>query len=109
MWIANSRYVREDTVWDILSRNELKVGLLGVPQTYPPKPVNGFMVTSFLTPSIESQYTYPDELKDEIKAIVGKYLIDCENFRTDDKKELLDEIYEMTEKRFKLVKTFIKV
>jgi predicted AlkP superfamily phosphohydrolase/phosphomutase len=108
MFIANSRYVREDTVWDILSRAGKKVGMVGVPQTYPPKPVNGFMVTSFLTPSIESQYTYPDELKEEIKSIVGRYIIDCENFRTDDKQELLDEIYEMTEKRFKLVKTFIK-
>lgn len=108
MWIANSRYVREDTVWDILSRQGLRVGLVGVPQTYPPKPVNGFMVTSFLTPSIESQYTYPDELRDEIEALVGKYIIDCENFRTDDKKELLDEIYEMTEKRFKVIKTFMK-
>jgi len=108
MWIANSRCVREDTVWDILSRHGLKVGMVGVPQTYPPKPVNGFMVTSFLTPGIESQYTYPDELKDEIRSLVGKYLIDCENFRTENKQELLDEIYEMTEKRFKVVKSFVK-
>jgi predicted AlkP superfamily phosphohydrolase/phosphomutase len=108
MWIANSRYVREDTVWDILSRRGLKVGMVGVPQTYPPKPVNGFMVTSFLTPGIESQYTYPDELKDEIQSLVGKYIIDCENFRTENKQELLDEIYEMTEKRFKVVKSFVR-
>ena len=107
-WIANSRYVREDTVWDILSREGLKVGLVGVPQTYPPKPVNGFMITSFLTPGIESRYTYPEELKEEISSIVGKYIIDCENFRTNDKQVLLDEIYEMTEKRFKLAKTFIR-
>ena len=90
------------------SREGTKWVWWGVPQTYPPKPVNGFMITSFLTPSIESQYTYPDELKEEIKSIVGKYIIDCENFRTENKQELLDEIYEMTEKRFKVVKTFIK-
>jgi predicted AlkP superfamily phosphohydrolase/phosphomutase len=107
-WIANARSVREDTVWDILSRHGKKVGLVGVPQTYPPKPVNGFMVTSFLTPSIESRYTYPEELKGEIASLVGKYLIDCENFRTENKKELLEEIYEMTEKRFKVVKAFIR-
>jgi predicted AlkP superfamily phosphohydrolase/phosphomutase len=107
MFIANSRYVREDCVWDILSRQGLKVGMVGVPQTYPPKPVNGFMVTSFLTPGIESQYTYPAELKEEIASIVGEYIIDCRNFRTENKKELLDEIYEMTEKRFKVVKKFI--
>ena len=108
MWIANSRCVREDTVWDILSKRGLKVGLVGVPQTYPPKPVNGFMVTSFLTPSIESRYTYPDELKAEIESLVGRYIIDCENFRTEDKRGLLDEIYEMTERRFKVVKAFVR-
>jgi len=107
MFIANSRYVREDCVWDILSRQGLKVGMVGVPQTYPPKPVNGFMVTSFLTPGIESQYTYPAELKEEIASIVGEYVLDCRNFRTENKKELLGEIYEMTEKRHKVVKKFI--
>ena len=49
MWIANSRYEREDTVWDILSRQGLQVGLVGIHQTYPPKPVNGFLITSSLT------------------------------------------------------------
>jgi len=102
--IATSLAVREPTVWDILSRAGKQVGLLGVPQTYPPKPVNGFVVTSFLTPDTSCQYTYPDELRNEIEEIVGDYMLDCDNFRTDDKKRLLDQIYRMTEQRFKLAK-----
>ena len=35
-----------------------RVILIGVPQTYPPRPINGLMVTDFLTPSIASNYTY---------------------------------------------------
>lgn len=104
MSIANSRAVTADTAWDILSRLGKQVILLGVPQTYPPKPVNGVVVTDFLTPSIESQYTYPAELRDEIKAWVGKYMLDVPDFRTDDKDRLLRDIYEMTRQRFEVAR-----
>jgi len=38
-WIANSEAIKEPAVWDVVSREGHKVGLVGVPQTYPPKPV----------------------------------------------------------------------
>ena len=60
------------------------------------------MVSCFLTPSIESRYTYPPALKGEIEEVVGEYLLDCTNFRTEDKDDLLRQIYEMTERRFAL-------
>ena len=66
------------------------------------------MVTSFLTPDIEHQYTYPDSLKAEIKSLVGEYILDVEEFRTEDKPYLLSQIYEMTEKRCKVVKHFLR-
>ena len=105
---ATASLIKEPTVWDILSRNNKKVILLGVPQTYPPKRVNGYMVTSFLTPSIESQYTYPNDFRNEIEKVVGRYIIDVDNFRTDDKQALLRGIYEMTETRFKLARHLVK-
>jgi predicted AlkP superfamily phosphohydrolase/phosphomutase len=104
MRIANSKAVVEDTVWDILSRAGKSVILVGVPQTYPIKPTNGYIITSFLTPSTESQYTYPPELREEVEALVGQYMLDVENFRTEDKDYLLRQIYDMTQKRFKVVK-----
>ncbi|MBU7023677.1 MAG: alkaline phosphatase family protein [Theionarchaea archaeon] len=108
MWIANSLAVKEDTLWDIFSREGKDVSVIGVPQTYPPKPVNGIMVTSFLTPDINHQYTYPDSLKTEIKDLVGEYMLDVEKFRTEDKHKLLSQIYEMTEKRCKVVNHYLK-
>jgi predicted AlkP superfamily phosphohydrolase/phosphomutase len=108
MSIATSRAVMADRVWDILSRAGKKVITLGVPGTYPPQPVNGIMVACFLTPSIKSPYTYPAEIKEEIAALVGEYLIDVPDFRTEDKDNLLQQIYEMTEKRFKIVNHFLR-
>jgi len=58
------------------------------------------MVTCFLTPDTNSNYTYPESLKGEIRSWVGEYLLDVDNFRTEEKDKLLEQIYEMTEKQF---------
>jgi len=106
-FIATSSAVKERKVWDYFSEAGLKVGLLGIPQTYPPVPVNGFMVSGFLTPDTDSRYTYPEELKARIASVVGNYIIDAEEYRTEKKDELLGTIFEMTEKRFKLAEHFL--
>lgn len=108
--LANSSSVKTDRVWDILSRVGKKVITVGVPQTFPPKPVNGIQVGCFLSPSTTNPakpYTYPASVMKEIEATVGEYLVDVPNFRTNDKEYLLRQIYTMTEKRFKLVKKWI--
>ncbi|MGI8606598.1 MAG: alkaline phosphatase family protein [Gaiellaceae bacterium] len=106
---ADSRSVQVPRVWDLLSTRGRPVIVLGVPQTYPVSRVNGVMVSCFLTPDTEtSQYTYPAGLKDEIEALVGRYLVDVRNFRTDDKDRLLEEIEEMTEKRFRVAEHLLE-
>jgi predicted AlkP superfamily phosphohydrolase/phosphomutase len=106
---ADSRSVRMPRVWDVLSMRNRDVIVLGVPQTYPPSRVNGVLVSCFLTPDTRtSKYTYPPELKDEIEQLVGHYMVDVENFRTDDKDRLLAEIEEMTEKRFRLAEHLLE-
>ena len=54
------------SIWQILGERGLKVGSVNVPMTYPPAAVNGFLISGFETPSIEADFTYPRELKDEI-------------------------------------------
>ena len=100
MFFANSNAVTVPTLWKILSRKRKKVVLLGIPQTYPPKPVNGCLVGCFLTPDTESEFTYPADLKQEIWDNVGEYIIDVKDFRTDDKDYLVEQIYKMTDVRF---------
>jgi predicted AlkP superfamily phosphohydrolase/phosphomutase len=101
---ANSTLVKHDLVWDILSRAGRQVLLLGVPQTYPPRAVNGHMVTCFLTPSRDSACTFPPSLKAEIEQVAEGYVFDVENFRTADKHELLERIYDKTRKHFRVAK-----
>jgi predicted AlkP superfamily phosphohydrolase/phosphomutase len=105
MSIATSKTIKVDRVWDILSRAGRRVAVAGVPQTYPVTPVNGCLVSSFLTPSTRSQYTYPPELKQEIAGVVqGEYMFDVPQFRTEDKDFLLDQIYAMADQQHQVVK-----
>ncbi len=105
--IATGSAVKEDRVWNILSRSGKRVNVVGVPGTYPPQAVNGCLVGCFLTPSIASNYTHPPEFKQEIAAWVGEYQVDVKDFRTEDKAYLLKQIYEMTATRCQLVKKML--
>nr|MDQ2733009.1 alkaline phosphatase family protein [Armatimonadota bacterium] len=99
---ANSRMVRQPTAWDLCGLKDKKVVVMGVPLTYPPRPVNGSLICGFLAPGKESDFTYPPELKEEINRISPDYQLDVRDFRTDDKDYLLRQIDEMTEARFTL-------
>lgn len=70
--ILPSRAVKQPTLWDILSRNGKKVGVINVPSTYPPTKINGFMITGLLTPP-GARCTYPQEFQHELEREVGEY------------------------------------
>ena len=101
-FIANGDAIREPRLWDLVTRAGGSSIVLGVPGTYPPRPLNGVMVGCFLTPSLESPYTFPPGLRNEIADTVGEYLFDCTEFRTNDKDDLIRQVYEMTDRRFAL-------
>jgi predicted AlkP superfamily phosphohydrolase/phosphomutase len=101
---ANSRMIREEAVWDVLAKHGKRSVLLGLPLTYPPRPIHGLMICDFLAPDTSVEYTYPPELKTEIQSAVGDYIIDVRDFRTNDKDRLLTDIYTMTQRRFKLAR-----
>jgi predicted AlkP superfamily phosphohydrolase/phosphomutase len=106
--LADSTSVHVPRLWDIVSAHDRQVVVIGVPGTYPPKRVNGVLVSCFLTPDVKtSRYTYPPELAEEIEQTVGEYMVDVENFRTDEKDRLLADIEAMTERRFALAEHLI--
>lgn len=101
-WTVSSNTVKENRVWEILSHLGKNSIVVGIPPAYPPYRVSGSLVSCFLTPKNAQQYTYPHELRTEIESAVGNYKFDVV-FRTDDRNSILKEIYEMTEKRFKVI------
>jgi predicted AlkP superfamily phosphohydrolase/phosphomutase len=63
-------------IWDILGEHGRLVGVVNVPLTYPPRPVNGVMVSGMMTPGENSPYSHPPELKTWLKEVAGDYAAD---------------------------------
>jgi predicted AlkP superfamily phosphohydrolase/phosphomutase len=99
MWTATSKAVKAKKLWDYIGQQGGKSVLVSVPPSYPPYPIEGLMISCFITPGPENNYTYPQELKAELEAKFGPYVFDAV-FRTDDRDLILKKTYEMTEKRF---------
>ncbi|MFX0059441.1 MAG: alkaline phosphatase family protein [Candidatus Heimdallarchaeota archaeon] len=106
-WVANSQTVKEPRIWDILSKKGLKSIILGLPPTFPAQPMNGNLVAGFITPDTLSNFTYPPKLKQEISEKIGNYVFDVK-FRTDQKEQLLIDIYQMTKIHFETIKYLIQ-
>ena len=107
---ATSDWVKVDRLWDILSRAGRPCSVLGVPGTFPVRPVNGQMVSCFLTPSDKSEWTFPTELKTEIAGWLGgePYLFDVADFRSADKARILADIRTMTARRFTVAREMLR-
>lgn len=100
MSIATGAAVQEDRVWDVASRAERDVVVIGVPQTWPVRAVRGCLLSGMLTPGTDAEFTYPPELASELREQVGEYLIDVPDFRTDEKEGLVGRIHELMNNRF---------
>ncbi len=105
IWIAHSLMVKEKAIWDYIAPK--KSVLIGIPPSYPPKPVNGWLVSCFITPDSSVNYTYPKEFKKEVESVVGDYIFDVP-FRKDDRDSIVEGVWEMTEKRFELIRYMIE-
>lgn len=110
MFIATANAIHEKRVWEILTEADRTSIVVGVPQTYPIKPLKGHLISSFLTPSTSRQYTFPNELRHEIDRVLDgqPYDVDVGQFRTEDKDYLLRQIHQMTEKRFAVIKYLLR-
>ncbi len=109
--IATSESVNEPTVWDLLGQRGKRSLLIGVPPGYPPKPLEGWRVSCFLTPPSAKSWTYPQELRGEVEEELGgpgRYIFDIPNFRDKGMREVCDELYRMTERRFQVARRLAK-
>jgi predicted AlkP superfamily phosphohydrolase/phosphomutase len=94
-----SEYKTEKTLWRILSDHGKRCCIINVPFTYPPEPVNGIMISGFMTPSTTCQFTYPAEFKEEILTAFPHFRVAEEvhySPRHADQKAYLTEIKELT-------------
>ena len=98
MVLKPSEAIKKATLWNILSLADKRVGLINIPTTYPPKPVNGYMITGMLTSS--DNYTFPKNLKNKLKEKYGHdFSFYSESGKNVDKffNSLIDQLEQRTE------------
>lgn len=71
----NARQRDGRSIWNILSAANKRVGVLNVPISYPVEPVNGFMISGWMTPYRAWDFVYPPHLLTELETKVGPYRI----------------------------------
>lgn len=108
MAIASAADVHEKRLWDYAGDAGLDSVVLGVPQTYPPRPLRGRLVSGLLTPDTKRAYTYPEELGEEVRREVGEYLVDVADFRTEDKARLLERLHALLHNRFDIAEYLLR-
>jgi predicted AlkP superfamily phosphohydrolase/phosphomutase len=109
--LATSLAVQEPQVWDQLGEHGLRSLLIGVPPGFPVRPLNGWRVACFLTPpsAKPESITHPAELWGEIcDELDGQeYIFDIANYREKGKEFVLDQVFAMTERRFKVARKLV--
>ena len=95
----------DSTLWEMIGAGGRRTGIVNVPLTYPPRPVNGAMITGMLTPPGATQYVYPPQLRDTLDP---DYVIDVDFIRGKDgfahasplsKSEMMAQIQNMSRVR----------
>jgi predicted AlkP superfamily phosphohydrolase/phosphomutase len=99
MQVADSSFVRCETLWEEAAKEGRRCCLIGVPPTYPPYQVNGDLISCFMTPGTDRPYTYPMGLAVELDEQELDYVPDVP-FRVEEKAELLQSLRDMTEGHF---------
>jgi predicted AlkP superfamily phosphohydrolase/phosphomutase len=64
--LVSSRYRKAPAIWNYLTDYGKKSVVVNVPGSYPPENIAGIMISGLLTPSEESENTYPPSLKQEL-------------------------------------------
>ncbi len=105
--IMTYRDIKEPSIWDILGEYGYKSIIINLRTTYPPKKINGIMISGF-PPSEESEYTYPPEIKNMVKGFhIGTEKLVKLWKKGKLKKGLMSFIIERMWKRYKIIKNLI--
>lgn len=97
--LPDSTSFRSPEIWDYLSDNGLRVGVINMPLGFPPHKVNGFMIAR--NASNDQEYTYPEDLKATLQDQFG-YKVNTES--NIGESNYTDDILELIDIRFQVLK-----
>jgi len=115
-FIAPNAYsFKSKDLWDYLNYHSLRTAIINMPTTYPPKPVDGIMISGFGAPldkkfNWSQSYTFPKELRRDLEQQYD-YKVGITNEalkRLFCKNRLVKEIKSLINTRFRVTEDLIK-
>jgi predicted AlkP superfamily phosphohydrolase/phosphomutase len=110
---VNASFRKAPTIWKLLSDAGRRVGVLGVPGTYPPEDVNGCMISGFDTPVTTragASFVSPPTLVPLVEQMGGFPFADFQEFRVGPRwyRMALDRLLRGIETKTGLAKALLK-
>lgn len=97
--LLNASFRKSKDIWQIISEYGRKVVVVNVPFTYPPREVNGCIISGLLTPPSAHKWIYPQSLAQELSKKIGKFDVHLSKAYIEGKEqEFLEEIHRITDK-----------
>jgi predicted AlkP superfamily phosphohydrolase/phosphomutase len=84
-FIPTARQMKAKTLWEVLSEAGKRVIVVNVPVTYPPRQVNGILVSGFLSPTLDKA-VYPASYLPTLKSL--GYVVDADPWKARESKDL---------------------
>jgi predicted AlkP superfamily phosphohydrolase/phosphomutase len=99
--LVNATRIRQPTIWQRLSEAGYRVGVMNVPVTYPPAPLNGFIISGLLSPKT-GQISQPADLIQRYEGELGPYRVAPNvQYRPGMEEEFVTDLYDLIHTRGK--------
>jgi predicted AlkP superfamily phosphohydrolase/phosphomutase len=106
VFIPTSRDMTGETLWEILSQAGKKVVVINVPVTFPPREVNGILISGFLCPNID-KIAYPKEQASVLREM--GYRIDVDAWQARESLDrFLEDLHLTLDKRIEAMSYFLE-
>lgn len=77
--LVHSGKIKSPAIWEIANAQGARAGIYNLPLTYPPRPLEGWMVSGMMTPGYGEQqrgFVHPPELEPKILSWAPGYVVD---------------------------------
>ncbi len=95
-------------LWDQVAAANRKSIVFAVAPNFPPRPVHGISLGCFLTADSAADFSFPPDLQNDIRKLVGNYATDIQHPVDPQKDELRDQIFEMSRKQWEVVRWLLR-
>ncbi|MFH1607544.1 MAG: alkaline phosphatase family protein [archaeon] len=109
MDLISSFRVKDKRFWELAGEEGKKIISCFVPLTWPAKPYEGILISGAPALTEKGKFAHPPELEEEIKKVLGRdFQVDIRFFRELTKREILEQIKDVTQTHIDVIKHFIK-